>query len=77
MSVKTLKLLLIVFVVLLFSGCAEKEIIYKDVPIEVKVPTKCIVPEVHCDFNKQTDTEVITSLRMCIKELQQAINTCK
>lgn len=77
MNVKILKWLLTIFVVLLFSGCAEKEIIYRDVPIEVKVPTKCIVPEVHCDFNKQTDTEVITSLRMCIKDLQQAINICK
>jgi hypothetical protein len=77
MNVKILKLLLIVFVVLLFSGCAEKEIIYRDVPVEVKVPTKCIIPDTHCDFNKSTDTEVITSLRTCIEDFRKNSKVCQ
>lgn len=76
MNVKILKTLLIVSVLLLFNGCAEKTI-YIDRPIEVKVPIECEVPEVHCDFNKTTDTEVITSLRNCIVDLQHSIEVCK
>ena len=76
MNVKILNLLLMTLGILAFSGCAEK-IVYKDVPYEVKIPVKCKPPDVHCDFNKETDTEVIISLRTCIEDLRKSIEVCK
>lgn len=75
MNVKILKILLMIFVLLLFNGCAEK--VYVDRPIKVEIPVKCIVPKTHCDFNKDTDTEVIVSLRTCIEDLKKSIEVCK
>lgn len=76
MNVKILKLLLMIFAILLFSGCSEK-IVYVDRPIEVKVPIKCVIPDIHCNFNQSTDTEVLIKLRTCIEDLKQSINVCK
>ena len=76
MNVKILKLLSMMFAILLFSGCSEK-IIYVDRPIEVKVPVQCKVPEVHCNFDKPTDTEVIIALRTCIQDLIESTKVCK
>ncbi len=76
MNVKILKALSMTFAILLFSGCSEK-IIYVDRPIEVKIPVQCKVPETHCNFNKQTDTEVIIALRTCIQDLIESIKVCK
>ena len=76
MNAKTLKASLMIFALLLFSGCSEKTL-YVDRPIDVYIPTKCIIPETHCDFNKATDTEVITSLRTCIEDLRKSIEICK
>lgn len=76
MNVKILKALSMTFAILLFSGCSEK-IIYVDRPIEVKIPVQCKVPETHCNFNKQTDTEVIIALRTCIQDLIESTKICK
>ena len=77
MNVKILKILSIIFVALLFSACSNKELVYVDRAVEVKVPVKCNVPKTHCDFNKATDTEVVTSLRTCIEDLRESIEVCK
>lgn len=76
MNAKILKTLLMIFAILLFSGCSEK-IIYVDRPIEVKVPVQCKVPEVHCNFDKTTDTEVIIALRTCIQDLIESTKVCQ
>lgn len=76
MNVKILKVLSMIFVILLFSGCSEK-IVYVDRPIEVKIPVQCKVPEIHCNFNKQTDTEVIISLRTCVQDLIESTKVCQ
>ena len=76
MNAKILKPLSMIFAILLFSGCSEK-IIYVDRPIEVKVPVQCKVPEVHCNFDKATDTEVIIALRTCIQDLIESTKVCK
>ena len=76
MNVKILKLSLMIFALLLFSGCSEK-ILYVDRPVKVYIPTECIIPEIHCDFNKITDTEVISSLRTCIEDLRKNISICQ
>jgi hypothetical protein len=54
MNVKILKLLSIVCVALLFSACSNKELVYVDRQVEVKVPVKCNVPKTHCDFKQLT-----------------------
>lgn len=77
MNVKILKTLSILFVALLFSACSNKELVYVDRPVEVKVPVKCNVPKTHCDFNKATDTEVVNTLRECIEELRRDIEVCQ
>lgn len=77
MNVKILKILSILFAALLFSACSNKELVYVDRPVEVKVPVKCNIPETHCNFNKSTDTEVVTSLRTCIEDLRNSIEVCK
>ena len=77
MNVKILKILSILFAALLFSACSNKELVYVDRPVEVKVPVKCNIPETHCNFNKSTDTEVVTSLRTCIVDLRKSIVVCK
>lgn len=77
MNAKILKILLIISGLFLFSGCSQKEIVYVDREVEVKVPVKCIAPKVECDFNKTTDTEVIQSLLICIKDLKKSNEVCK
>jgi len=62
----------------LFPGCAAKtEIKYVDVPYEVKVPVKCVVPKASCDFSKVTDTEVISSLLECIIDMKHNQRVCQ
>lgn len=76
MNVKRLKNLLIVLALLVIStGCAEK--VYVDNPIEVKVPVKCVVPEVKCFPGQATYTEEIAEMRMCIERYKQAVEVCK
>ena len=76
MNVKTLKSLLIVFVLLVIStGCADK--VYVDRVVEVKVPVKCIVPEVVCYAGQDTYTEEIKEMRLCIERHKQASEVCR
>lgn len=64
----------------LFSGCCIGEckpiIKYVDKPYEVKVPVKCEVPKVDCTFDRNTDTDVISSLLECIIDLKRASEVC-
>lgn len=76
MNVKRLRNLLIVLALLgISTGCAEK--VYVDRPVEVKVPVKCVVPEVKCFPGKATYTEEIAEMRMCIERYKQAVEVCK
>ena len=74
---KILNLFLMIFVLMVISGCSDKEILYVDRPVEIKVPVSCVVPETKCDFKKDTDTEVITSMLMCIEDLRKNSEVCK
>lgn len=60
----------------MLTGCATK-IEYVDRPIEIKVPQKCIVPEIQIDLNKKTYTEKVEILEIYIYELEEAIKVCK
>ena len=76
MNVKTLKNWLMILGVLVIStGCTEK--VYVDRPVEVKVPVKCVVPEVKCYPGKATYTEEIAEMRICIERYKQAVEVCK
>lgn len=69
------KMLLMSLVLLSFSGCAEK-VVYVDRPVEVKVPQKCVVPEVHCEFTG-TYTERVSKVEICIANFNRAIEVCR
>ena len=73
MSVKILKICLMGLSVLVFSGCAK----VVDRPVVVEVPVKCVVPVVHCDFDRGTYTEVIVSMRTCIEDLRETAKVCQ
>ena len=77
MNVKILKLLLTVSVTLAFSGCGDKRPVVVYEPVEVKIPVKCVVPDVHCNFTDGTYTEVVIAQRTCIEELREASKICK
>jgi len=69
--------LLSVLTTVTFSGCVTKPIVrYVDKPYEVKVPVKCVVPDVNCSFDRKTDTEVISALLECIIELKRVNEVC-
>ena len=70
---------LIVLSILTLTACSkcEPKIVYRDRPYEVKVPIKCVVPKTECDFNRTTNTEVISSLLECIIELKNNSEMCK
>ena len=69
------KMLLMSLVLLSFSGCAEK-VIYVDRPVEIKVPQKCVVPDVHCEFTG-TYTERVSKVEICIANFNKAIEVCR
>ena len=71
MSVKILKILLMIFVLLAISGCTEK--VYVDRPVEVKVPVKAELPKVICYPGKPAYTEEIKELRLCIERYKQVM----
>jgi hypothetical protein len=48
-----------------------------DRPVEVKVPQKCIIPNVSLDLNKPTYTEKVNAMEIYIYELHEAIKVCK
>lgn len=75
MNVKILKSCLMIFVLLVISGCSEK--VYVDRPVEVKVPVKCVVPDVVCKAGQSTYTEEIREMRLCIELYKQASAVCK
>ena len=60
-----------------FNACCKPEIKYIDKPIYIDIPVSCIVPDANCSFNRDTDTEVISSLLECIIEMKENEKVCK
>ena len=74
-----LKVLLTVSAIFLFSGC-EWCIKRVEVPYEVKIPVKCIVPKPKkesCSLVGLNDVEVIVKLTECIFSYQDAAKVCQ
>lgn len=76
MNAKILCLFLMIFVVMVFSGCTQKELVYVDRPVQVNIPTKCVIQIPVCDSNKLTYTGEINEMRLCINRLREAMNQC-
>jgi len=68
--------LIILLIGLITTGCSTK-IEYVDRPVEVKVPQKCIIPNISVDLNKPTYTEKVNAMEIYIYELQEAIKVCR
>ena len=68
-----------VLTITLFSGCSQREqrVEYVDRVVKSYIPQKCVVEDAKCDFNRTTDTEVISSLLECIIEQKQNTKACK
>ena len=62
---------------LLITACCKPQVEYINVPYEVKVPTKCIVPDTECNFNKDTRTEVLNAMLECIVNQKRNSEVCK
>jgi len=74
MNAKILKNLLMIFVLMVISsGCAEK--IYVDRIVEVKVPQIVDIPEIKCYPGKETYTEEIKEMRLCIERYKEIISS--
>ncbi|WAK43878.1 hypothetical protein IAPFLPAM_00018 [Sulfurimonas phage SNW-1] len=73
------RVLLMVFVLLTFQACSEckPQVKYVDKPYEVKIPVKCVVPDANCSFDRNTSTEVISSLLECIIDMKRNEEVCK
>jgi len=63
---------LTLFATSIMAGCE-----CKPQPIEIKVPVKCVVPEVLCDFNRSTSAGVISAMLECIIDQKKAAGVCK
>ena len=62
----------------MLTSCADKEkIVYVDRYKTVKVPVSCKTPDVSCDFNRTTYTEVVASMLECIVDLKRANEVCR
>ena len=72
-----LSILCVSLIITTFNGCCKKEVKYVKEPYEVKVPIKCKVPTARCDFNRSTDTEVISALLECVIEMKQNEKVCQ
>jgi len=69
-----------VFVLLTLTACKDDckpKIEYIDREVIVNVPVKCRVPKIKCNFNRETDTEVVASLLECITDLKRNSEVCK
>ena len=70
-----MKFLSILLIILVVSGCSEKEIIIKTV--EVLVPIECIVPTVECNTTSDNPVEVLGNMISCIYKYREAIKVCQ
>ena len=71
---KMFKLLLMVYVLLIFQACSKVE--YVEVPKPYAVPVPCTTPDVNCSVSG-SDANVVVELVKCIVDLKLANGVCK
>lgn len=65
-------------ILILFSGCATKEVIkYVDRPVEVVVETKCTIPETKCEKLTGTIINKLSQAMQCIINLRESQKVCQ
>ena len=75
MNVKILKMLLTMFLILIFSGCGDKQYVTKTE--DVLIPIQCKTPTVVCNIKKKTYTERVEDLVDCIDRYKKSNEVCK
>jgi len=74
---KIFSIALVLSTMIAFNGCGcTPEVRYVDRPVEVKVPVKCKMPEVYCDFNG-TGSEPAIKAFECIITQKRAMEVCR
>jgi hypothetical protein len=78
MKLKILSIMFLLSILILFSGCSQKEIVYVDREVIVKVPQKCIVelPNGHID-DSLNDSEKLVEILKYISQLHKNIGVCQ
>lgn len=79
---KYITYLLVPIIAIIFSGCFDQQ--PKPIPepvivtkvVKVKVPVRCIVPKVTCDFSGK-GYEPTVRLLECIVKLKKSIKVCQ
>ena len=71
----TLKILLMLSAVFLFSACACKPKIITEIK-EVNIPVKCGHPKVTCIMPKGNPALIMQSLLVCVADLRASIRVC-
>jgi len=68
-----------IFVLLVFSGCCEKELIVDTVEVKVPVVQKC--PQPVCDSVEKlqglNNVELLQSVVTCSAKRKEALNACR
>lgn len=78
MNAKILNLFLMIFVLMVISGCSTKDIVYVDRPVDKVVTNSCIIPEPdECKPNKPTYTEEVNQMRICVREYKRLVEICE
>ena len=78
MKLKKLSIMFLPLTLTLFSGCSQKEIVYVDREVVVKVPQKCIIklPNGHID-ESLNDSEKLVEILKYISQLHRNIGVCQ
>lgn len=72
-----MKYIIIAIILIMFTGCANKQIEYVDRPFDRIVVKSCEIPKItQCEYGKETYTGEINQMRLCIRQLQDSIEVC-
>jgi apolipoprotein N-acyltransferase len=69
-------IILVVLVILFFTGCADKTV-YVDRVVKVNVPVRCVAPNVNQSVKGKNDADSLLSIIKERDELREAIQSCR
>jgi hypothetical protein len=70
-----LSILLVVVILVIFTGCAEKTV-YVDRVVKVNVPVRCVVPDINQSVKGKNDADSLLGIIKERDELRAAIRSC-
>jgi predicted component of type VI protein secretion system len=76
MFVFLLSILLVVTILVVFTGCAEKTV-YVDRIVKVDVPVRCVAPDVNQSVKGKNDADSLLNIIKERDELRIATQSCK